>query len=113
MHPLTIVYIILVILVFFLYLSISIFVAEAARNHGRSGTFWFIYSLLISPLFCLLLLIALGDTEAKKKEKWLEQENLLRRILQSLGNKSSGKEEIDKEKENERLRKLLEKTRRS
>lgn len=74
------------------------YIAEAATIRGRSGAFWVFMALITTPLFALLLLIAIGDTEAKKMEKWLEQEKYLRGILQSLGNKSSGKEEIDKEK---------------
>lgn len=91
------------------------YIVEAATVRGRSGAFWVFMAFITTPLFALLLLIAIGDTEAKKTEKWLEQENHLRNLLQSLRPKASEIDVIDtdKEKENERLRKLLEKTRRS
>lgn len=44
------------------YLGMSFIVAIAAQNHrGRSGTPWFLLSLIVSPLIAGLLLLASKD----------------------------------------------------
>lgn len=98
--------IILAVIVFFIILPF-VFIAEAAENHGRSGIGWAFLSIMISPLFALLLLIALGDTKERRLEKWREYE-LFRQSLNQ--DNRTLKEKSD---ENERLKRLLEQSRRS
>ncbi|PJK29963.1 hypothetical protein [Minwuia thermotolerans] len=43
-------------------------VAWAASQRGRDGTNWFGISLLLSPYFTVMLLIAAGDTEYQRQE---------------------------------------------
>lgn len=80
-------------------------VAKAARNRGRSGVLWFFLSLLINPILAVLLLLAMGDTDAKRKEKWMHEE-LIRTKVQN-------KTVADKNGDNEQLKKLLEQSRHS
>ncbi len=42
----------------------AIVVAVIASNRGRSGFGWFLLSLVLSPLICLILVLALGKTGA-------------------------------------------------
>ena len=81
-------------------------VAKAARERGRSGALWFLLSLLISPLLTLLLLLVMGDTDARRRERWMQEEQL-RGIMQNRPTSKTSHED------NERLRKLLAQSRRS
>ncbi len=49
-------------------------IAHAAKSKGRNATGWFFLSILINPFFAMLLLIIMGDTDAKRKQKILEDE---------------------------------------
>ena len=55
-----------------LILSIVTFVM--AQKRGRSGFGWFILSLIISPILCIIILACLGDTDGKRRKKLLEDE---------------------------------------
>ena len=57
-------------------LVVPFLVAEIAEKQGRSRTGWFFLSLLISPPFAVLVLIALGDTDDKRKERIKEDERI-------------------------------------
>ena len=94
----------IVILAYFL--AFPLLIAKAAKNRGRSGTLWFFLSILFSPLLVILLLIAMGDTDAKRKEKWMHEE-MMRRPLQPQQPDDRSKQE------NERLKMLLAKSRKS
>ena len=54
--------------------AIPICVASIAQKQGRSGIGWFFLSIVINPLFAILILIALGDTEAKRIERAMNDE---------------------------------------
>jgi hypothetical protein len=43
--------------------------AEAARNKGRSHGGWFCLAFFITPFYASIILIALGDTEQRRREK--------------------------------------------
>ena len=47
----------------FLWLALSFVVAIYAARRGRSGSGWFILSVLISPLLAGLLCVALGPAK--------------------------------------------------
>lgn len=94
----------IVILAYFL--AFPLLIAKAAKNRGRSGTLWFFLSILFSPLLVILLLIAMGDTDAKRKEKW-KHEEMMRKPIQTQQPDDHSKQE------NERLKKLLAQSRKS
>lgn len=64
-------------------LIIPICVAVIAGNKGRSGFLWFLLSILINPFFAILILIALGDTDEKRRQKVIEDEKTRQEILNS------------------------------
>jgi type VI protein secretion system component VasK len=102
--PIIIGLIVLLILAYFLLFPIL--VAKAARNRGRSGALWFLLSLLISPVLTVLLLLAMGDTDAKRKERWAHEEQIRNRMQNRQTTAAS-------HEDNEQLRHLLEQSRRS
>lgn len=51
-----------------------------AKEKGRKGTEWFLYSLIISPFFAILMLIALGDSNEKRVERIREDERIKKEI---------------------------------
>ncbi len=55
---------------------ISAIVVKMANKRGRSGFGWFLLSLIISPFLCMLFLLALGETEEKRKNRIIEEEEL-------------------------------------
>ena len=102
--PIVIGLIALVVIAYFLLFPIL--VAKAARNRGRSGTLWFLLSLLISPILTVLLLLAMGDTDAKRREKWQKEEHIRNSMPSHYPNTSS-------HEDNNHLKQLLEKSRHS
>ena len=61
-------------------LAFPLMVAHVANNQGRSGAGWFFLSLLISPVFAILVLIALGDTDEKRKQRAILDEQARNRV---------------------------------
>ena len=49
-------------------------VSEAATMRGRSGTAWVFFALFFSPFGAWIALLCLGDTDAKRWEKVIEEE---------------------------------------
>jgi hypothetical protein len=47
-----------------------------AHAKGRSDAGWLMLSLIISPILCIILLAILGDTNSKRHEKLLEDEQM-------------------------------------
>lgn len=103
--PFIIAAIVLVALAYFF--AFPLLIARAAKNHGRSGVLWFIFSLFISPLLALLFLIALGDTDAKRKERWLREEQIKNMVQNRQPTTTSSNDD------NDRLKQLLAQSRRS
>ena len=66
--------IILIIIGLLYIITIPICVAVIAAKRGRNGFGWFLLSFLINPLFAILVLIALGDTDEKLIEKAMKEE---------------------------------------
>lgn len=69
---------IIIILAFIIF--ISLLVAEAAEKRGRSYFGWWFLSLIMSPLICMIFLVALGETEDKWRERIMEEEELRNRV---------------------------------
>jgi hypothetical protein len=40
-----------------------------AKNRGRNGFGWAVFGLIVSPLLVWVILLVIGDTEEKRKEK--------------------------------------------
>ncbi len=67
-------------LIFWIIIACLIF--PFAKNRGRNGLGWFIFSVFFSPLLGFIVLLCLGDTEERRKEKIIEDEKL-RQTLRS------------------------------
>jgi hypothetical protein len=59
-----------------IWIVLFYYVYEMARTRNRSVLFWIFYSLLLTPLLSIILLKCIGDTEERKKERILEEEEL-------------------------------------
>lgn len=101
--PFIIALIVLVVIAYFLVFPMLI--AKAAKNRGRSSVLWFILSLLINPILAVLLLLAMGDTDAKRKERWMREELIRNRVQNNTA--------TDSNSDNERLKQLLAQSRQS
>jgi len=51
-----------------------------ALNRGRRGFGWFVLSLFISPIIVFIILLTLGQTEAKKLEQVEKEENIRKKL---------------------------------
>ena len=78
--------IIIFLVVLFLFLPICIGIA--AQTKGRSGFGWFLLSILIGPLFSMLLLLITGETDAKRKE-WIVEDERIREAERNRNTKES------------------------
>lgn len=96
----------IILLVILYFLIFPLLIGKAAKRHGRSSAFWFLVALLISPLLAILILLLLGDTDAKRREKIINEE-LLRNSLRSSPNPQPSS--VD----NQQLQQLLRQTHRS
>ncbi len=47
-----------------------------ANQRGRSGFGWLVLSIIITPFLCMLFLYLLGETNDKRKERIIEEEEL-------------------------------------
>lgn len=72
-----ILFVLLVFIPIFIVLVIACSLcADAAKNRGRSYSGWLWIALLSSPLLAAVLLIALGETTQKRRERIMEEEEL-------------------------------------
>lgn len=55
-------------------------IAIVARKRGRSVWLWFFLSFVISPILVILLLLVLGETDEKHKERIAEEERIRKEI---------------------------------
>lgn len=55
-------------------------VGKAADKRGRSAGGWIIFALIFSPLAAWIVLLCLGDTDAKRHQKIIEEEELRQRV---------------------------------
>jgi len=56
------------------WLLLCIIPCAIANNQGRSGFGWFILGALISPFLSIIILLCIGETEEKRKEKIAKEE---------------------------------------
>lgn len=68
--PEELIYIYLGIITFFLNFVIAII----ASDKGRNGVLWFVFSVFITPYVAMFLMLLIGETKEKRREKFFEQE---------------------------------------
>lgn len=68
----------IVIILLFLIFIIYLFVIpiKMANKRGRSVILWFLIGLLFSPFFSMLMLYFLGETDSKREERIIEEEQI-------------------------------------
>ena len=57
------------------------YVYEMASKNGRSSFYWVVFSLCLTPIVSIILLSCIGETEEKRKERLLKDEEYLRLML--------------------------------
>lgn len=71
----------LLLLLFIITIVVVLLVVpvKMANRRGRSAIVWFLFSLLFSPFLAMLFLLLLGETNAKRHERIIEEEELRNR----------------------------------
>lgn len=64
------------VLIYFYWRLIEII----AHKRGRSAGLWFFLSFIISPILVILLLLVLGETDEKHRERIAEEERIRQEI---------------------------------
>lgn len=54
------------------------YVYEMACKNGRSSFYWVTFSLCLTPIISIILLSCIGETEEKRRERLLKDEEYLR-----------------------------------
>lgn len=67
-----------IVVVIIVVLILLVFVREMAITKGRNINGWIILSLLLSPIICIVLLACLGETEEKRRERLLKEQEYLK-----------------------------------
>ncbi|MFV0328449.1 MAG: hypothetical protein ACK5KL_01305 [Dysgonomonas sp.] len=57
------------------------YVYEMACKNGRSSLYWVVFSLCLTPIISIILLSCIGETEEKRRERLLKDEEYLRLML--------------------------------
>jgi hypothetical protein len=52
-----------------IWIAFSVIVGRAARSRGRSGAFWFVSSMALSPILMILALAMLPDLEGAARNR--------------------------------------------
>lgn len=72
-------------LVFFLifmggYVLLCVLVGHLASKRGRSSLGWFLIAFFFSPLIAALLVALLGETDAQRRARIIEEETIRRSL---------------------------------
>ncbi|MFG5857407.1 hypothetical protein LDB17_04295 [Dysgonomonas sp. Shenzhen-Wh21] len=70
--------VILIIAVIVNALILLYYVYEMACKNGRSSFYWVAFSLCLTPIVSIILLSCIGETEEKRRERLLKDEEYLR-----------------------------------
>lgn len=70
--------VILIIAVFVNALVLLYYVYEMACKNGRSSFYWVTFSLCLTPIVSIILLSCIEETEEKRRERLLKDEEYLR-----------------------------------
>lgn len=74
------------------WILLCIIPCAIANNQGRSGLGWFILGAVISPFLSIIILVCMGETEEKRKEKIAKEEFWRREIQRKLSQEESKKD---------------------
>jgi len=69
------------------YIALMVLLYRAADKTGRSTGGWTFFALFTTPLFCLILIYLLGETDEKRRERIKEEEELRMRIKEKSAEK--------------------------
>lgn len=70
--------VILIIAIIVNALILLYYVYEMASKNGRSSFYWVVFSLCLTPIVSIILLSCIGETEEKRRERLLKDEEYLR-----------------------------------
>lgn len=73
--------IVIIIAVIVNALILLYYVYEMACKNGRSAFYWVIFSFCLTPIISIILLSCIGETEEKRREGLLKDEEYLRLML--------------------------------
>lgn len=59
-----------------LLLLLALIPGFIASKKGRSFIGWYIFSVLLSPLIGLIVVLCLGESDEKRKERIIEEEKI-------------------------------------
>lgn len=59
-----------------LLLLLALIPGFIASKKGRSFIGWYIFSILLSPLIGLIVVLCLGESDEKRKERIIEEEKI-------------------------------------
>ncbi len=70
--------VIFIIAIFVNALILLYYVYEMACKNGRSSFYWVVFSLCLTPIISIILLSCIGETEEKRRERLLKDEEYLK-----------------------------------
>lgn len=70
--------VIFIIAIFVNALILLYYVYEMACKNGRSSFYWVVFSFCLTPIISIILLSCIGETEEKRRERLLKDEEYLR-----------------------------------
>ena len=73
--------VILIIAIIVNALILLYYVYEMACKNGRSSFYWVVFSLCLTPIVSIILLSCIRETEEKRRERLLKDEEYLRLML--------------------------------
>lgn len=65
-----------VLLILVVFISLCMIPTSMAKKRGRSQFGWFLFSFLFSPILGMIFLACLGETDDRRKERIMEEEEL-------------------------------------
>lgn len=71
---------IVVLLVLVAFIALCMIPTSMAKKRGRSQFGWFMFSFLLSPIWGMIILACLGETEERRRRRILEEEELRHEI---------------------------------
>lgn len=63
-------------MIIILFLLFALIPGIIASKKGRSFIGWYIFSILLSPLIGLIVILCLGESDEKRKERIIEEEKI-------------------------------------
>lgn len=79
----------IVALILVLYILFCRIPAKMAKNKGRSFNGWFWFSFLINPIFGIIIVSCLSETDAHRRKRIEEEEQIRRKVWEEKNEKPS------------------------